>query len=51
MGDDFFDLLRFPEGLRLPLQLKHTRADAGDDTAVDEQVGAVDEGGVLAEQE
>ena len=35
----------------LPLQLEHPRADAGDDSTVDEQVGAVDEGGVFAKQE
>ena len=33
------------------MQLEHTRADGGDDATVDEQVGAVDEGGMLAKQE
>ena len=50
MGDVFCDLLAISEGLRLSLKFEHSRADAGDDTAVDEQVGAVDEGGVLAKR-
>ena len=48
MGDVFCDLLAISGGLRLPLKLEHSRADRRDDTAIDEQVGAVDEGGVLA---
>ena len=37
--------------LYLSLKFEHSRADGGDDTAVDEQVGAVDEGGMLAQEE
>ena len=33
------------------MQFEHPRAEGGDDTAVDEQVGAVDEGGVFAQEE
>ena len=37
--------------LILSLKFEHSRADGGDDSAVDEQVGAVDEGGVFAQEE